>query len=160
MNYSKSDEALVVALQNNLPLESRPFLAVAKAAGLTETKIIDKLKHWKSEKAVRRIGAFLNHYKTGLSANAMVAWIIPSTKVESTGSYFASQPEITHCYERQIHPDWPYNVYTMVHASSKNEITELVKKFSDAVSEKTFTILYSLKEHKKSATQLFMEKET
>ncbi|MCK5836138.1 MAG: Lrp/AsnC family transcriptional regulator, partial [Desulfobacula sp.] len=88
-------------------------------------------------------------------ANAMVAWKVDEDRVEETGNIMATFREITHCYRRDPAPGWEYNLYTMVHASDEEECHSIVKKISQAVKEKNYTLLFSRQELKKTSMKYF-----
>ena len=69
---------------------------------------------------VRKIAGTPNHYKIGYVANAMTVWDVKEEEVEFVGKYFKSVGFISHCYIRpRALPDWPYNLFAMVHGHSK-----------------------------------------
>ena len=58
----------------------------------------------------------MNHRHAGFRANGMGVWQVPEDRVEEIGDFFSKQQPITHCYLRPTYPDWPYNIFTMVHS--------------------------------------------
>src|SRR3712207_8348796 len=55
------------------------------------------------------------------SANAMGVWRAPEDRVEELGFQMASFAAVSHCYQRPIYSDWPYNIFTMVHGRTRSE---------------------------------------
>ncbi len=93
----------------------------------------------------------MRHRKIGIKANAMIAWKVPESMVEEVGRKLASFEEVTHCYERETIPEkWDYNVFTMIHGYSKDEVEKIVREISEKVGIKDYIILYSVKEYKKT----------
>ena len=71
---------------------------------------------------VSRIGIILRHRALGWRSNAMVVWQVPEQDIERAGGSLAAAPGVTLCYQRRTDPDrWPYNLYCMIHARSRNE---------------------------------------
>ncbi|MEG3068169.1 MAG: Lrp/AsnC family transcriptional regulator [Syntrophaceticus schinkii] len=62
--FSKKEEAVLKALQNNLPLESKPFDAIAQQIGLEEEEVISIINSFLKKGVIRRVGASLGH-RTG-----------------------------------------------------------------------------------------------
>ena len=63
--------------------------------------------------------------------------------------------EVSHCYERPTFPDWPYNIYTMIHGKSEEECEKTIKEIADAINSPQHVRLYSAQELKKTSMQYF-----
>ena len=72
---------------------------------------------------VRRFGAVVNHLNLGYRANALVAWQVAEDCLDAAGMVLANSSTVSHCYARTTVSDWPYNLYAMVHARSRPELT-------------------------------------
>jgi hypothetical protein len=90
----------------------------------------------------------------------MVVWEICEDEIEQKGMEAASQPFVSHCYERTKYKQWPYNFYTMVHALTKSELNANIKLLKDTLNPLSYRVLNSLKELKKSRVKYFVETET
>lgn len=114
------DRRLVLATQGGLPLVSRPYAAVAEQIGVGEAEVRSRLAAMLASGRIRRIGAVPNHYAIGYTANGMSVWDIDDQVIDSVGERIGALPFVTHCYRRPRHlPDWPYNLFAMVHAASR-----------------------------------------
>ncbi len=153
--FTDLEKKIIALLQTDIPVVERPFLEMAEKIGITEDEFLRVLKDLNDRGIIRRFGATLKHQKTGFKANAMVAWKVDEDRVEKTGSIMAGFQEITHCYRRNPAPGWKFNLYTMVHAGSEEEIHALVKKISQTVGEDDYEILFSKKELKKTSMNYF-----
>ena len=72
---------------------------------------------------IRRIGAVPNHYRLGFTANGMSVWDVDDAAVDRLGAMVGALPGVSHCYRRPRHlPDWPYNLFAMLHGSSREEV--------------------------------------
>jgi len=151
------EKTIIALLQTDIPVVKRPFLAMAEQIGITEEKFLSVLKDLDKRGMIRRFGATIKHQKSGFKANAMVAWKIDEKNIEKVGNIMTGFHEITHCYRRNPAPDWKYNLYTMVHAASKDECYSLVKKIAKAVGEGEYELLFSKKELKKTSMKYFEE---
>lgn len=149
------DRKIIESLKESLPLESKPFKTLAESIGIREEEFITRLRRMKEEGIIRRFGARVTHHRAGIKANAMVAWKVPEEKIEETGRLFASFEEVSHCYLRPAIPDFPYNLYTMLHCKTVEEIKALVKKLSTSSGIKNYVKLDTEKEYKKS-TPVFL----
>ncbi len=149
------EKIIITMLQTDIPVVKQPFLEMAQEIGITEDEFLKVLNDLNDRGMIRRFGATLKHQKSGYKANAMVAWKVAEDQVEKTGNIMASFQEITHCYRRNPTPDWKYNLYTMVHATTEDECYKLAAKISKAVGQNEYELLFSRKELKKTSMKYF-----
>ncbi len=151
------EKRVIQALQGGLPLAERPFQALAEKAGLPEEEFLASVRYLCKEGYVRRFGATLQHQLSGYPANAMVAWRVEKEKIEKVGRLMASFKNVTHCYQRKTAPEWPYNVYTMVHGRTDAECQALVEQIAKNTGVTDYQVLFSEKELKRSTIKYFRE---
>lgn len=152
---SDFEKQVVKELQKDLPLVQRPFQEVAKRLGISEDELLDKIKNFKERGILRRFGAAVRHQNLGYTANAMVVWEIPPSEVEKAGQKMVRFPEISHCYQRPTHPDWPYNLFTVVHGKTDAECREKAERIAKETGYDKYRLIFSTKELKKSSMRYF-----
>lgn len=152
---TKLDKEIIRLIQKDLPLEPRPFDTIARKIGITEEQLIERIRTLKKKGAIRRFGATLRHARAGFSANAMIVWKIPISQVDDIGEIFSQFKEVSHCYQRPPRKDWPYNLYTMIHAKRRDQCQKIIKRMSQSVGIDHFLLLLSEKEFKKSSMEYF-----
>ena len=114
------DRRIVLATQGGLPLVPRPYAAVAERVASDEATVRARLVAMLADGRIRRMGAVPNHYAIGYTANGMSVWDVDDSVVDAVGERVGSLDFVTHCYRRPRHlPDWPYNLFAMVHAGSR-----------------------------------------
>ena len=159
----KTKKILKIAA-GNLPIIERPFDAWAKEAGFTSKEFVKTIRECLSAELpdgsrgsgyLRRFGAVLRHTKSGLVVNAMVAWSVPSNAEEKTGKTMATFSEVSHCYLRETDKSWPYNIYTMIHADSKEGLKETISAISEKTGIFKFKVLETVRELKKTSPNYF-----
>ncbi|MDE0658706.1 MAG: AsnC family transcriptional regulator [Gammaproteobacteria bacterium] len=107
-----SDRRLLAAIQEGLPLTARPYAAVAKRAGISETQAVGRLKRLLGEGLITRMGVFVRHDPPGLGANALVVFEVSRHAVDMVGERLADAAWIDGCHQRIPRaPTWPYNLY-------------------------------------------------
>ena len=148
------DIKLLKLTQDGIPIESEPFKKIAKELELSEDGVISRLENMIKEGVIRRFGASIGHRAIGITANAMCTWNVPDERVEEVGAIMAGFPEVTHCYERPRYPDWNFNLFTMIHAYSRDACEKIAKEISIATGIKDYGILFSEKEFKKTGVRL------
>lgn len=142
-------------LQRSLPLQEHPFEPMAQHLKMTENELLNLSHDLLDRGVMRRYAAVLNHRRLGFTANAMVCWTVPASQIEELGYALANITAVSHCYERPTYPDWPYNLFTMIHARSHEECRNIIDRISVETGIKDYAILYSLKEYKKERVLYF-----
>jgi DNA-binding Lrp family transcriptional regulator len=116
------DRQLIAAVQNGLPITSRPYLDIARKLAITELEVIDRLARLKQHGLVKRFGVIVHHRKLGYQANAMVVWNIPNELVDEIGRRMSQEKFVNLCYQRPRHENWAYNLYCMIHGKSRDTV--------------------------------------
>ena len=106
---------------------------------------------------MRRFAAVLRHRAVGFTANGMACWIVPEERIEECGTRFGSYPQVSHCYRRPTFDDWPYSIFTMIHAQSHAKCEETVLRIAADVGVHEYAILYSHTEYKKERVKYYAE---
>ncbi len=150
----KIDRLLLKSTQDGIPIVPEPFLEISKEIGIPEDEVITRLERLVKNGVIRRFGASIGHRSIGRTANAMCTWNVPDERVEEVGAIMAGFPEVTHCYERPRFPGWKYNLFTMVHAYSREECEKIAREISIATGIKDYGILFSEREFKKTGVRL------
>lgn len=146
MKLSEKEKKVLKFLIEGIPLIEEPFKKIAEEIQISEEEVLEIAKSFLQRGYLRRIGATLRHNLVGYSGNAMVVWEVPEEKVEEIGNFFSSKPFVSHCYLRKTLPEWPYNLYTMIHAENEEKILEIVQKLSQELGLKNYEILFTEKE--------------
>lgn len=149
------EKKIIALLQTDIPIVKRPYAQMAESIGITEEQFMTILKNLDDRDMIRRFGATLKHQKSGFKANAMVAWKVDENQVEETGNTMMGFHQITHCYRRNPAPGWKYNLYTMVHAGTKEECCDIVRQISQKTGQKEYELLFSVQELKKTSMKYF-----
>ena len=152
-----TDRAIIVATQGGLPLVPRPYHAVGAQIGVGGEEVAARLSRMLESGAIRRIGAVPNHYALGYSANGMSVWDVDDDRVGRLGRAVGELPFVTHCYERVRHPpQWPYNLFAMVHGRTRDEVEEKVRYIAAILGDaaRAHAVLYSTRILKKTGLRL------
>jgi DNA-binding Lrp family transcriptional regulator len=152
---------LVRVLQRDMPIEHNPFAEGARSLGLAEEGLLDRAREMLDEGIMRRFAAVLRHKEAGFRANAMACWVVPEERIDEVGQVLAASPRVSHCYRRPTYPpDWPYALFSMVHARSHQQCEAVVADLSRQTGISDYTVLYSTREYKKQRVQYFEEQGT
>ena len=153
--FTETQKRILSIVQGDLPDGPEPFAEVARQAGASVEEVIELISGMKQRGEIRRFGATLRHQKAGYGSNAMVAWFVDPEDMERIGQFMAARPEISHCYHRVNCMDWPYNLYTMVHAKSREECDEKVAELARLSGLDEYDVLESRREFKKTSMRYF-----
>ncbi len=153
--FTEAQKRVLSIVQGDLPDGPDPYAHVAAQAGVTEQEVLDLLQSMKDAGEIRRFGATLRHQKAGYGANAMVAWFVDDEDMARMGQFMSERPEISHCYHRVNCMDWPYNLYTMVHAKSREECDATIRELVRLTGLEEYDVLESRKEFKKTSMKYF-----
>lgn len=146
LELSQTELLVLKELIAGLPICEKPFLEIAKKHNLSQEEVFEAIKSLFQKKVITRLGITLRHNLAGIEGNAMVAWKVEEEKAEKVGQALAQRPYISHCYLRKTYPDWPYNLYTMVHGKSREEVLSLIKGISEEFGLKEYEVLFTQKE--------------
>ena len=166
---SESDKSRIRTACEDIPHSLTPF----KDWGVS----CDELREDLASKRMRRFGAILRHQNAGYAFNAMVCFNIDERRVilsdeaakdpvksydliAQAGSLLASNPHISHCYERPSFDGFPYNVYAMMHANSAEQLDQFIADCVNALNALQSTpveyvVLRSVRELKKTSFKFF-----
>ena len=152
---TKLEKTIIASIQEDIAVTARPYLEIANKLGVTENALLETLQSLCERGIIRRYGATLRHQKTGFTANAMAAWQVDEDRIDHVGSKMASFREVSHCYRRNPTDRWPYNLYTMIHASDEDACRQTAQNMSAATSVENYTLLFSRRELKKTSMVYF-----
>lgn len=149
---TEEDRRFICILQRDLPGTSDPFGDWAAEAGVDPDALLEYAERFRERNYMRRFAAVLNHRRAGFGANGMAVWRVPEDRIEEIGSLMAGFRSVSHCYRRPTYPDWPYNVFSMVHSRSKDACEEVIQAIADETgltAPDDRAVLYSTLEYKK-----------
>lgn len=149
------DKKLVSQIQGDIPSGPTPFAELARRLEMKEEEVLRRVRRLVRRGVIRRFGAILRHQKAGYQGNAMVVWRVPEGRTSELGEAMASFSAVSHCYLRPAVPEWPYNLYTMIHGRSAEDCRQVVKRISRATGIRNYRLLFSRREHKKSSMRYF-----
>ncbi len=151
------DRRLILATQAGLPLVPQPYHAIAAQLSLAPEEVMTRLQRLQAAGVIRRIGAVPNHYALGYRGNGMSVWDVPDDTVRTLGRAIGEFDFVSHCYHRpRVLPDWPYNLFAMVHGRDRGEVEAKVAKIAALLgdADRGHAVLYSTRILKKTGLRL------
>ena len=153
----ETDRRLIKATQAGLPLCRRPYCALAEELGIEAQEVEARFRKMLAGGVIRRIGAVPNHYALGYRANGMSVWNVPDVDVSQAGAMVGALDFVSHSYRRPRHlPEWPFNLYAMVHGKDRADVEEKVSLIAAKLNgrERGHKVLYSTHILKKTGLRL------
>jgi len=152
---SRGDQRLLAQIQGDLPLGPTPFADVGRKAGWEEELLLRRVRGFIRRGLIRRFGAILRHQKAGYRGNAMAVWKVREDQIPRVSREVASFPAVSHCYLRAPAPEWPYNLYTMIHGQDEEACRRMAAQIAKKTGVRNYRLLFSKREHKKSSMTYF-----
>jgi len=147
--------SVIKELQKDITVVKEPFKEASEKLGLDYEQFFEIAKELKESGVMRRFATILNHRKAGFGANAMSVWAVPEDKGEEIGREMAEFSAVSHCYLRPSYPNWPYNLFAMVHAKTQEECDTLIEEMAKESGLTEYGKLYSTVEFKKQRLVYF-----
>ena len=151
MVLTDTDRELIAAIQQGLPLVSRPYATVGAQLGLSEAEVIARLAELQDAGMIKRMGVVVRHRALGYRANAMVVWDVPDNELERVGRLLADETCVTLCYQRPRRlPDWPYNLFCMIHGREREAVLRRLEQIiaANGLGNLPHEVLFSLHSYK------------
>ena len=149
------EKKIIASIQGDIPVTEHPYLEIAENLGISEETLLKTLSDLTDRGVIRRFGATIRHQKSGFASNAMVAWQVEEDRINEVGEKLATFDEVSHCYRRNPQKQWPYNLYTMVHAADEASCREIVRRLAAETSIANYAVLFSRRELKKTSMKYF-----
>lgn len=129
------DRSLLGAIEEGLPIVPRPYDDIAGRLGVGADDVRGRLRQLSDAGIIGRFGCVVNHRALGYRANAMAVWDIADDLVDAVGQRLCRHPKVTLCYRRPRRlPEWPYNLFCMVHAKRQDDALDVVDELNRALA--------------------------
>lgn len=150
-----ADLDLLHAIEDGIPVVSRPYAEIAIRLATRESDVIKRLDQLLRSGVVKRLGLVVRHRELGYRANAMVVWDIADEDVETVGERFARYPFVTLCYRRdRKRPSWPYNLFCMIHGRDRETVMPQIDELRACAGNPPMDVLFSLRRFKQRGARL------
>lgn len=117
------------ALEEELPLQPRPFDALARRNGLDRDGLLEFAREMNAEGRMRD-RSFVVRRPGRFSTAAMGVWECENG-VEETASILSRHPAVASATVRSTHESWPWNIFTIIQGSSVDECEAAMTELSN-----------------------------
>ncbi len=150
------DVAYICATQNDMATVEEPYAAIAESLGWDVERVFAHGREMIAKGYLRRFAAIINHRTAGFNANGMAVWNVPEERIREFGQFVAGFRNVSHCYQRPTYPDWPYNVFSMLHQPKVSGVEETAAAIARETGITDYRVLYSSTEFKKIRLPYFI----
>ncbi len=149
------DRQFIRLLQEDLPLQPRPFDALARITNLGADELLEAAQKFHQAHQLRRIAATVVASKPSFSATAMGVWIVPEERSDEVGRQMAAFRGVSQCYLRPTYQNWPYNLFTIVHGRTVDECESVLEQLAAETGLSERQALFPVREFKREHVTLF-----
>lgn len=146
MSLSAIDKKILNLIQGELPVLSQPFKTIARKIGITERRLLKRVKEFKENGIIMTHSAVLNYRKLGYKST-LLALKIPEDKLNSIINYLIKFKAVTHCFLRK----GEYNLW-VVFIYRQQELKKVLHKLSKEIGSDNILNLETLKQFKLSTS--------
>jgi len=132
----ETDRRIIQALQNEWPLEEKPYNVLAQRLQIPVEQLWDRTQRLLAQGLIRRIGASLDSHKLGFSST-LAALSVEPEKLEKAAQIVGQFPQVTHSYLRRD----SFNIWFTIIAADSKTIDEILNKIRTGLSLKDSQIL-------------------
>lgn len=117
------DKRLLELIQNEIPIDKRPFKILGKKLLITEEEVLQRINKLKVKGFIRRIGGIFDSRKLGYTST-LCAVKVPGYRVDEVAKYINKYDEITHNYVRED----SYNIWFTIITCSEESLHSIIEK--------------------------------
>jgi len=155
MIFDEKTKKLINVLSAGIEPVGDPYRVAAEKAGIAESEALELIRTMIGDGTIRRNAAVIRQRRAGYSENAMCVFRVAPEFIETAGAFAAAVSSVSHCYERDSAPDWPYNFYAMVHGKSDGECERVARDIACAAHCDDYKLLRTVREYKKKNAEYF-----
>jgi DNA-binding Lrp family transcriptional regulator len=144
MMTDQIDRKLLNLIQADFPLSPEPYREIGEALGISEEKVITRIRNMLDSGLIRRFGGIFDSKKMGYHST-LCAMKVEQSRIDEVAAVVNSYPGVTHNYLREHE----LNMWFTATAQSKDDLDKMLKQIkrdtgiNDILSmpaEKTFKI--------------------
>lgn len=120
----KVDRELLQLLQDEFPVEKRPWAEVGKRLGIPEEEVLSRVKGLFSDGVIRKLRTILDAKKLDLCSSTLMAMKVPEDKMGEVVSIINEYMSVTHNYRREH----DYNLWFTVTTCGDKDLRSTVEE--------------------------------
>jgi len=129
------DRRIINGLQDGFPLSSRPYAEAAKALGLDEGVLLQRLQILRADNVLTRFGPLFNAEAMG-GGLTLAAMKVPEPRFEEVAAIVNSFTEVAHNYAREH----ALNMWFVVATERPDEVQDVLDAIADGTGLEVFNM--------------------
>ncbi|MFT8352013.1 AsnC family transcriptional regulator [Clostridium saccharoperbutylacetonicum] len=121
------DKKLLNLMQNEIPIDKRPFKLLGEKLLLTENEVLERVNKLKNQGIIRRIGGIFNSRKIGYTSTLCAAKV-PENRIDEVAACINDYYEVTHNYLREDEYNMWFTIITNSNENLNNILQEIKEK--------------------------------
>src|SRR5215212_5950080 len=134
------DKQLLNRIQSDFPLVARPFAELGLSLGLSEDKVVERMRALKAGKIVRQVSAIFDTRSLGYKSS-LVAMRVDPARISEAARVINEHPGVTHNYER----NHQYNLWFTIAVPPTSDLEAVVQRIHELARAEVTRIMYTLR---------------
>ncbi|HID19497.1 MAG TPA: Lrp/AsnC family transcriptional regulator [Methanophagales archaeon] len=124
VKLDKLDKELLQNLQDNFPVEKRPWTDLGKILGISEEEVLSRIQRLFSDGVIRKLRTILDAKKLNTCSSTLMAMKVPDEKMEGVANVVNEYMSVTHNYRREH----DYNLWFTVTTCGSKDLGSTVEE--------------------------------
>ncbi len=120
------DRDLINALHGGVPIEERPYAAIAVRLAMTEEEVIERLRALLESRTLTRFGPLYDVARLG-GAFTLAAMAVPDDRFDEVADIVNAFPEVAHNYQREH----ALNMWFVIGVERPERIAEILSQIKE-----------------------------
>jgi DNA-binding Lrp family transcriptional regulator len=120
----KLDKELLQQLQDNFPVEKRPWTDLGKMLGISEAEVLSRIQRLSADGVIRKLRTILDARKLNTCSSTLMAMKVPEAKMEAVVNVVNEYMSVTHNYRREH----DYNLWFTVTTCGSKDLRSTVEE--------------------------------
>ncbi|ABN56811.1 MULTISPECIES: siroheme decarboxylase subunit alpha [Methanoculleus] len=124
MRLDPLDRVLLQRVQDDFPLDPRPYRVIGEALGMPELEVMARLAGLSRRGVIRHIAPILEPGSLGIRSSTLVAMRVPEKQMHEVAAIVNGYDGVSHNYRR----DGDYNLWFTVAAAGEEELHGILEE--------------------------------
>ena len=129
MGMDPVDKKILNLIQEEFPLDARPYARVAEGVGISEEEALTRVRRLVDDGYIRRIGLVLEGKKLGYVSLLCATHASPE-RIDEIAGVISAEPGVTHNYERDHELNLWFTITMKKMADIDNFLSGLENRFA------------------------------
>jgi DNA-binding Lrp family transcriptional regulator len=128
VKLDKQDKELLQLLQDNFPVEKRPWANLGKILGIPEEEVLSRIQRLSSDGFIRKLRTILDAKKLNTCSSTLMAMKVPEEKMEGVVNVVNEYMSVTHNYRREHDYNLWFTVTTCGSKDLGSTVDEIIRR--------------------------------